>query len=380
MIKVKYCIAAIIVVMLVCLFVVYSGSHIDRVINNDELSKTAVISVSVRDANSGKIIYERDGNLLLHPASTLKAFISPVILKYLGADNSVKTSLYKDNKGLYLKLCGDPLLTQDDLKALFKDANHNVLTIDDSAIDDVEWGVGWMWDDESNPLMPKISAYNVNHNLAILDNKVIPVKSPKENFLSLLNFNGRVKTSKVPENAVLVSEISRSVKEQIENINKNSDNLAAETLFKLAGSRYKGGTGTTEAGIEAFMDFYTSLGADPSEQLIIDASGVSHNNLVQANWMTLALHKLFNTPEFKDYPETLAKPGENGTLQNRLTHLSGNLWAKTGSLAGISGITGYMRTKRGKTYTFAILIQNVKGDLTTAKQFEDSILNELYLR
>lgn len=37
--------------------------------------------------------------------------------------------------------------------------------IDSSIFDNVEWGEGWQWDDEMNPLMPKFSAYNIDENL-----------------------------------------------------------------------------------------------------------------------------------------------------------------------------------------------------------------------
>ena len=35
--------------------------------------------------------------------------------------------------------------------------------------DNVEWGVGWMWDDGTNRLMPKFSAYNLDGNIATYD-------------------------------------------------------------------------------------------------------------------------------------------------------------------------------------------------------------------
>lgn len=37
--------------------------------------------------------------------------------------------------------------------------------IDDYVLDSTEWGEGWQWDDDLNPLMPKFSSYNLDGNL-----------------------------------------------------------------------------------------------------------------------------------------------------------------------------------------------------------------------
>jgi serine-type D-Ala-D-Ala carboxypeptidase/endopeptidase (penicillin-binding protein 4) len=434
---------------------------IDRIINQNPLSKNSIISVSIREIQNEKVVYQRDANLLLHPASTLKAFTTPVILDVLGNNYNLSTGIYKDNKGnIYLKLCGDPMLTTEELSKLlsgFKTKGYNKikgsLIIDDSAVDDIFWGTGWMWDDENNPYMPKFNAYNLNRNLItvkitptnlnkkpnveispyypvkIVNNaitalssslrggtsvptwqskisaerkvwenpetiyidgkisavteKILPVANP-ENFFKYqltktikdnkIRFSGRYKRAKLPDNTVLITEISHNLLDEVKFTNKNSDNLAAETLFKLAGAGYTGQEGSTKNGLKAFNDFYSKLGLDTSEISIVDASGVSQNDLITANWMTNALTNLYKRKNFETYKSTLAVPSEMGTLQNRLTDLKGKLFAKTGTNAGISAIAGYLTDKCGKTYAFSIIIQNFKGSANPAKELEDSIL------
>jgi PBP4 family serine-type D-alanyl-D-alanine carboxypeptidase len=424
---------------------------IDDVINQNKLSKNSIISVSIRDPQTEKIIYQRNANLLLHPASTLKALTTPVILDTLGNDYKLATEIYKDNKGnIYLKLCGDPLLNSEELSKLFKDFKlkgyrkiKGDLIIDDSAIDDIPWGTGWMWDDENNSYMPKYNAYSLNRNLVtviikptqlnqkpkveilpfypvkIINNAVtsceaknniyierkiwknpetiyvegkistettvkLPVGTP-ENFFKYqltkaikdnkIKFSGRYKKAKLTENAVLIGEVAHNLVDEIKITNKQSDNLAAETLFKLAGSKYTGQQGSTENGLKAFNDFYSGLGLGTSEISIVDASGVSQNDLITANWMTLALAKLYKNKNFETYKSTLATPASQGTLQNRLEQLKKeSLYAKTGTNAGVSAITGYLTDKCGKTYIFSIIIQNFKGGSQPAKELEDEIL------
>ena len=51
---------------------------IDETINQSQLSKNSIVSVSIRDIQSENLIYQRYANLLLHPASTLKAFTKDI--------------------------------------------------------------------------------------------------------------------------------------------------------------------------------------------------------------------------------------------------------------------------------------------------------------
>ena len=420
----------------------YSFNSINNTINNSKLSKKSVVSVSIREIQSEKLLYQRDASLLLHPASTLKAFTTPVILNVLGANYKLSTGIYKDSKGnIYVANFSDNSIKLIlGLKAKGYNTINGSLLIDDSAIDDVFWGTGWMWDDENNPYMPKYNAYNLNRNLIkvkisptqpnqkpkvviapyypvkIINNavsshensisverkvwknvesiyvegkissateKIIPVANP-ENFFKYqltkaiknnkIYFSGQYKKTKLPASAVLITEVSHKLLDELKITNKKSDNLAAEALFKLAGGKYTRHTSSTENGLKAFNDFYSKLGHDTSTISVVDASGVSQNDLITADWMTLALAKLYKSGSFVTYKSTLATPSEIGTLQNRLLNLKGRLYAKTGTNAGVSAITGYVTDKYGNTFAFSIVIQNFKDSSKPAKELEDAIL------
>jgi D-alanyl-D-alanine carboxypeptidase len=368
----------------------YRADIAEGTINKSQLSKQSIIAVSIRDASSEKVIFQRDANLLLHPASTLKALTSAVILDSLGENYKVSTGFYKDPKNnLYLKLSGDPFLTTQKLTLLVKKLKekgykkiNNELFIDDSAVDNNYWGIGWMWDDKDNPLMPKFNAYNLDRNLTAISGKLKPIANPELNFKNQLSkilktnnikFSGNYKKAKLPQESVIITEISHSLLEEVQVLNHKSDNLAAETLFKLAGKK-----GTTEGGLEKFNAFYSRLGLNPEDIYIVDASGVSHNDLLTANWTTHALAKLSKTKKFNIYKKTLASPSELGTLQNRLLNFRGKLFAKTGTNAGISSICGYYTDNSGKIYSFSIIIQNFIGDSAPAKKLEDDILKNFF--
>ena len=45
---------------------------IDEIIQSNPQFHSSIIGISVKDANTGKVIYQKNAHTLLHPASTLK--------------------------------------------------------------------------------------------------------------------------------------------------------------------------------------------------------------------------------------------------------------------------------------------------------------------
>jgi len=162
-----------IVCLFLSMFLTMTGvcaETITKTITNLGINKSAV-SVSLKSVENGSSAYALNEKTPRVPASTLKLITSSAAVDTLGKDYVFSTKLYKStNNDLYLKLSGDPLLSSNDLEQLITTARDKQIVpktfyIDDSVYDHVEWGEGWQWDDELNPLMPKFSAYNLNKNL-----------------------------------------------------------------------------------------------------------------------------------------------------------------------------------------------------------------------
>ncbi len=149
-----------------------STGKIDKLLKTSDINKGALVSISIKNAESGNVVYEQNSKKNMQSASALKLFTMYPVMETLGYDYSFKTALYKDKENnLYLKLGADPLLTSSQLKTLFQNAKqdgqaeYRNLYIDDSILDKKEFSQGWMWDDEISPYTPKISAYNLDKNV-----------------------------------------------------------------------------------------------------------------------------------------------------------------------------------------------------------------------
>ena len=419
-------------------------SEIGNTISQSGINKGAV-SVSVKDISTGKTVYELNPKTPTPPASIQKIVTSTPAIITLGQDYRFKTSLYKNSANEYLIVLGaDPYLTSRDLDKLVRAIPKEPASIyiDDSIIDKNEWGEGWQWDDDLNPLMPKFSAYNIDKNLmeivisptakgfpaeitmdvsypttfvnniitgketkyslkrqnfvspdiitaegSIKYNKSeiidIPVNNPKKYFKlrlsdSVIDHNisssGVYKFRKLNKNYTLITYLSHDIERAQIDILKNSNNLVAETIFKLAGGKYSSKTGSFESGLEMFNNYCKKQNIDTSNIKITDASGVSKNNLMVSDFMTDFLMKN------RQYIEAKLPTAGEGTLSNRMLYLKGILHAKTGTLNNISSITGYVTSRTNRKYVFCIMINDSKTTDSDKKILEEYIIRTIYTK
>jgi D-alanyl-D-alanine carboxypeptidase/D-alanyl-D-alanine-endopeptidase (penicillin-binding protein 4) len=432
------------IVALMLSFNLQAHANIDKIIRDAKLEKSSLISISVQDTESGRVVYSRSDGVFVHPASAIKTFTFAAILDTLGEDYTFDTTIYSDpQNNLYIKLGADPLLTDQDLRTLAHDlrANFNVknirnIYIDDTIIDRQAYPDGWLTDDYF-PANPKLSAYTLNQNrvsvriqlasdrqstqvfqtnpykISVINETVpgprtsvviqkihdedsdiinltgtvahdhnisIPVNNPRFFFIAnfkqalakeKINHKRPFQFAKTPENVREIAKISRTIAQVGNVMVKASDNFSSEIAFKVAGGKHSGTTGSTRAGLNMFFDFCEKLGINTSEVRLADASGISRYNLVTTSWLSDALVILHKNTNIAEY---MAQPNE-GTLARRLVHLRGRLRAKTGSLNGVSALSGYVTTQKGRNLAFAIVISNFNKKSSIIKSFEDDLID-----
>jgi serine-type D-Ala-D-Ala carboxypeptidase/endopeptidase (penicillin-binding protein 4) len=157
--------------------------------------------------------------------------------------------------------------------------------------------------------------------------------------------------------AILATTTSPPMREVAAVMMKVSQNLYAETLLKAVGAA-RGGLGTVEGGRIAARDSLTSWGVPPDSYVMYDGSGLSRYNYVTASTVTSILEHLYKDPVHHDaFLETLPIAGKDGTLASRLrlTRAEGNALAKTGSIANVRALSGFVKTRDGEALVFSII-------------------------
>jgi PBP4 family serine-type D-alanyl-D-alanine carboxypeptidase len=145
-------------------------------------------------------------------------------------------------------------------------------------------------------------------------------------------------------------------------------------LLRTLGAEFRG-TGTDEAGLDVVKDFIVAAGIDTNGISLKDGCGLSRDNLVTPRFQTSLLLTLSNRPYFDMFLNTLAISGTDGTLKRRFAAqpVRGSIHAKTGSLNGVSTLSGYMTTRSGRVLAFSIFANNAAASMSRVKKTIDEI-------
>ena len=195
---------------------------------------------------------------------------------------------------------------------------------------------------------------------------------------SKIFYYGKIYQKKLPaQDVYLVEKVERPISQAATAILQQSNNMVAETVFKLAGGKYVGNTGSITSAINMLKEFCQNNNISMDDIKIVDGSGVSKNNLMTADFMTKFLVAESKQENFEIYKNAMASPG-TGTLRNRMLYFGDNLKAKTGTLSDVSAIAGYIKTRKGNEYAYDIMINDSKSQPNDKKVLEEMVLRAIY--
>jgi D-alanyl-D-alanine carboxypeptidase/D-alanyl-D-alanine-endopeptidase (penicillin-binding protein 4) len=139
-------------------------------------------------------------------------------------------------------------------------------------------------------------------------------------------------------------------------IQKPSQNWIAEQVVRTLGAE-RDGVGSWPAGLDVERRFLIdAVGLDSLAFHLRDASGLSPQNLLSPAAIVRLLEYARRTPWGEHYRAALPAPCETGgTLAGRLAGLEGRLLAKTGTIANVNALSGYLTTGDGRELSFSIL-------------------------
>lgn len=156
--------------------------------------------------------------------------------------------------------------------------------------------------------------------------------------------------------------------------NVPSNNFFAEMLMKGIGARF-GGTGSTASGTAVVERFARERGAALNA---VDGSGLTRSNAASPAAVVRFLRAVHDEEIGDDFVQSLALTGHEGTVADRMsgTAAFGRCRTKTGTLTGVSNLSGYCFNRSGKLVIFSILMAGVY-DLGLAHLEQDRIAAEI---
>jgi D-alanyl-D-alanine carboxypeptidase/D-alanyl-D-alanine-endopeptidase (penicillin-binding protein 4) len=368
---------------------------------------TAFGGLFVIDADSGQTLCRRAGRTRRVPASNMKLFTTAAALGRLGADQQLQTSLWSVGQlsggvldgNLYLVGGGDPALSS----AAFAKGIHGgkgtslaglVDAVEQAGIERVTGRV--IGDDTifdrrrgvadshyaTSPYLGPLSGLSFNFGYASSGRFAAdPAKVAAAKLAAALRGAG-VSVSEAAGIGQLPSggggaprsELGAVESPRIEVLANETDidsnNFFAEMLLKGLGARF-GTRGSTRAGAKVSKRFARKLGTGAR---VVDGSGLSRGNRVTPAQVARLLVGMRRTDSGQAFVEALPLAGREGTVATRMrgTAAEGHCRTKTGTLTGVSALSGYCFSRSGHVTAFSILMNGV-GSLYGARAQQDRI-------
>lgn len=158
---------------------------------------------------------------------------------------------------------------------------------------------------------------------------------------------------------------------------KWSNNSIAEALLKAVGAKASG-VGSAEAGVNAVTAFLSRLNLQHDDRSQVDGSGLSRRDLISAQEFSDLLIALRKQVWFDAWYAGLPVAGnsdlmQGGTLYRRMrgTVAENNVHAKSGTMLGVSSLTGYVTNASKRPLVFSIVLNNFTAPV---KAIEDEMV------
>ena len=332
---------------------------------------SGVVALELPD---GAPVFERNADASLIPASNEKLAVTYAALVELGTSYRFRTEVLSDGYqvgdtwygDVYLKGFGDPTLDSLQLARLAAQLKTaGILRIDGRVLGDESWfdrvrtAPGWkpsFYLEESPPL----SALAVDH--AVYEHHVArqPALAAAGRFRQVLRARGitagRVTVGKAPADAFPLAQVtSRPLPQVLVELDRESDNFAAEVLLKVLGAEV-GTAGSTTAGAAVVTSDLAAADVPLQGVRIIDGSGLSLDDRITPRARAALLRVVWSDPRLRGpFMRALPVAGISGTLEDRMERkpARGVVRAKTGTTNRASSLSGYV----GDRYVFSI-VQN----------------------
>jgi D-alanyl-D-alanine carboxypeptidase/D-alanyl-D-alanine-endopeptidase (penicillin-binding protein 4) len=166
-------------------------------------------------------------------------------------------------------------------------------------------------------------------------------------------------------------------------INKKSQNHYAEELVKIIGAETKK-QGTWAAGTGSVTEWLTGKLTVPSDEFHqADGSGMSRDNRASANAFIHLLRYMWKSPYREDFVSSLPYSGDpDAKFGHRLrgAPFARQVYAKTGYIVGVVGLSGYVRGASGKVYAFSFIFNRYHVGVYAVYQLQDTMLKQLITR
>ncbi|MFM7886385.1 MAG: D-alanyl-D-alanine carboxypeptidase/D-alanyl-D-alanine-endopeptidase, partial [Pseudanabaena sp.] len=228
----------------------------------------------------------------------------------------------------------------------------------------------------------------------------VAVPDPEANFLQLLRQELDAQEIKVkpftniPKKLLPTQELAIAYSPPLSAIitttNKDSNNLYAELLLRAVGEKFYSklfqkplgdpfyeyvALNGVNGGISSLKEYLDTIKIGGNNVLLADGSGLSRRNLTTPKAIVQLLYNLADNRTFRSsLPIANIDGTRDGTLASRWKLNPISLQAKTGTLTGVSALSGYAKPQYYSEVIFSIVINNSNLRSRELNSYVDAII------
>jgi D-alanyl-D-alanine carboxypeptidase/D-alanyl-D-alanine-endopeptidase (penicillin-binding protein 4) len=408
-----------------------------RIVLENKALTTAHVGISIYEPAARRSWFDYQGDHYFVPASNTKIPTCYAAMKYLG--DSLLSGFIKDSAGyLYVQPAGDPSFLHPEfayqpLWSAMQNTSSKVMLDLFSQHTISAFGSGWSWDDYDADYLAERSAFPIYGNLIRFqkfNNKLVATPSlalrppyMNEAMMQLLGTEGKFSiTRALDENKFSLQRSNQNftkvaipfktmngvtafqfLQDTLQRAGKGaeirlvsqqnggqpiysiptdsllrplmhrSDNFFAEQSLLMVSQQLFGYMNERKAIDSILRTDFADL---PQRPRWADGSGLSRYNLFSPRDFVSILDKM--QKEFgMERVKVIFPTGGEGTISSYYKQDSGFIYAKTGTLSGVVGFSGFLYTKKGKLLLFSTLINNHQASATEVRKAIEKFLQDV---
>ncbi|HEY0359458.1 MAG TPA: D-alanyl-D-alanine carboxypeptidase/D-alanyl-D-alanine-endopeptidase [Mycobacteriales bacterium] len=358
------------------------------------------VSASVVDAETGRSLYDLRGSTPVAPASANKIATATAVLAAVGPERRLVTSAVAGARpgDVVLVGGGDPTLSAgaggtypgaarlDRLAAQVKKSGTGPLrrvVVDSRLFSGPVTGPGWDADIVAAGFGAPITALTLDGgrvNPRSDQREAAPDLAAGRAFAVALGIPAPrvIRGAATAGTTTLGTVASPPMLSMVEYLLTHSDNVLADTLVRQVAIA-RGLPASFAGAADAVRLTLGDLGLDAAAAGVVDGSGLSRNNRLSTALLTSVLAAAGSPghPELRGLLTGLPVARYSGTLADRFaraTAAAGLVRAKTGTLSGVSALSGVLLDASGRRLAFAVVADGVPaGGGDAAEQALDRV-------
>lgn len=338
----------------------------------------------VSDPLTGKVLWSQGADEPRVPASNAKILTASAVLLALPHDSRVTTEVvFGANGEAILVGAGDPTLTStpagepsfysspgriSDLAEQIKRSGRHVtsIAVDTSLFTGPTMQKTWdRRDIEGGDITPieslMVDGGRLKPNDEYSPRTDQPALAAGRALAEALGLNSPVAETTAPSGAPVIASVkSAPLTVRVGDMMRYSDNVLAESLgIELAEAT--GGEPSISGGAQAVLKTLRTNGFDVGDATLVDSSGLSYSDRVPASLLDELMSAAAGNgrPKLRSLLDSLPVAHGTGTLADRFfpasTDGAGWVRGKTGTLTGVSSLTGTVQTVDGRVLAFAMI-------------------------